>query len=254
MIHPELSPTKQPVIESARRHDSPWAITSQTTRHWISKTAWFALSYHQPNNPSLNQQDGMIRPELSPTKQPVIESARRHDSPWAITNQTTRHWISKTAWFVLSYHQPTNLSFTTTRWHSLTSTTTNQPTLQPGSVVCLLVGCLSSQEQASVSQGRICSDNFTCCHTDIEVAGQTFYLTQSQYNYWHQADQSQCSPPGRVATGVPVFESLVWLDPEKIPSQAGFEPWIFHSWGGRLNHQANVAVWHCGEHDGMSHP
>ena len=45
----------------------------------------------------------------------------------------------------------------------------------------LFVGCLTSQQQASVSQGRICSDNFTCCHTEIEVADQTFYLTQSQY-------------------------------------------------------------------------
>ena len=27
---------------------------------------------------------------------------------------------------------------------------------------CLLVGCLTSQQHASVSQGRICSDNFTC--------------------------------------------------------------------------------------------
>ena len=33
----------------------------------------------------------------------------------------------------------------------------------------------------SVSQGPICSDNFTCCHTEIGVADQTFYLTQSQY-------------------------------------------------------------------------
>ena len=47
--------------------------------------------------------------------------------------------------------------------------------------VGLLVGCLSSQQHASVSQGRICSDNFTCCHTEIEVADQAFYLTQSQY-------------------------------------------------------------------------
>ena len=47
--------------------------------------------------------------------------------------------------------------------------------------VCLLVGCLTSQQQASVSQGRICSGNFTCCHTEIEVADQTFYLTQSKY-------------------------------------------------------------------------
>ena len=47
--------------------------------------------------------------------------------------------------------------------------------------VCLFVGCSTSQQQASVSQGRIFSDNFTCCHTEIEVADQTFYLTQSQY-------------------------------------------------------------------------
>ena len=47
--------------------------------------------------------------------------------------------------------------------------------------VCWLVGCLTSQQQASVSQGRIGSDNFTCCHTEIEVTDQTFYLTQSQY-------------------------------------------------------------------------
>ena len=47
--------------------------------------------------------------------------------------------------------------------------------------VCLLVGCSTSQQQASVSQGQICSDNFTCCHTEIQVADPTFYLTQSQY-------------------------------------------------------------------------
>ena len=45
----------------------------------------------------------------------------------------------------------------------------------------MFVGCLTSQQQASVSQGRICSDNFTCCHTETEVADQTFYLTQAQY-------------------------------------------------------------------------
>ena len=45
----------------------------------------------------------------------------------------------------------------------------------------MYVGCLTSQQQASVSQGRICSDNFTYCYTEIKVANQTFYLTQSQY-------------------------------------------------------------------------
>ena len=47
--------------------------------------------------------------------------------------------------------------------------------------VCWLVGCLTSQQHASVSQGRICTDNLTCCHTEIEVADQSFHLTQSQY-------------------------------------------------------------------------
>ena len=58
-------------------------------------------------------------------------------------------------------------------------------TLAEGCIVqwkdCLFVGCLTSQQHASVSQGRICSDNFTCCHTETEAADQTFHLTQSQY-------------------------------------------------------------------------
>ena len=41
-------------------------------------------------------------------------------------------------------------------------------------------GLFTSQQHGSVSQGRFCSDKFTCCHTEIEVADQTFYLTQSQ--------------------------------------------------------------------------
>ena len=41
--------------------------------------------------------------------------------------------------------------------------------------------CCLSQQQASISQGRICSDKFTCCHTEIEVVNQTLHLTQLQY-------------------------------------------------------------------------
>ena len=103
---------------------------------------------------------------------------------------------------------------------------------------CLLVGCLTSQQQASVSQGRICSDNFMCCYTEIEVADQTFYLTQSQYT-----DTGPTSPSADPITpgawqgshwSANFFKSLVWLDPEKIPAQAGFKPGIFLSRGGRL--------------------
>ena len=48
-----------------------------------------------------------------------------------------------------------------------------------GIVVCWLLNVPATCY--SVSQGRICSDNFTCCHTKIEDADQTFYPTQSQY-------------------------------------------------------------------------
>ena len=61
----------------------------------------------------------------------------------------------------------------------------------------LFVGCLTSQQQASVSQGRICSENFTCCHTEVEAVDQTFYLTQSQYT------------DTGLTTVVPMFKSLV---------------------------------------------
>ena len=44
-----------------------------------------------------------------------------------------------------------------------------------------LVACLTSQQHASVSQGRICLDQCTCRHIEIEVADQTFYLIHSQY-------------------------------------------------------------------------
>ena len=78
----------------------------------------------------------------------------------------------------------------------------------------LFVGCQTSQHHATVSQGRICSDNCTCYHTEIEVADQTLCLTQSQY-----ADIGPTNPsadpitPG--ATGVLIFTPLVWLDPQK---------------------------------------
>ena len=45
----------------------------------------------------------------------------------------------------------------------------------------LCVGCFTSKQHASVSQGRICSDKFSCCHTEIEVVDQLFYLTPIQY-------------------------------------------------------------------------
>ena len=78
--------------------------------------------------------------------------------------------------------------------------------------ISFLVGCLTSQQHSSVSHGWICSDNCTCCHTEIEVADPTFHLTQSKYT-----DTGPTSPstnpitPGawQGSTGVPIFMSLV---------------------------------------------
>ena len=61
---------------------------------------------------------------------------------------------------------------------------------------------LTSQQHACVSQGRIYSDKITCCHTEIEVADQTLYLTQSQYtdtrptSHWNDSigESSERSP------------------------------------------------------------
>ena len=72
-----------------------------------------------------------------------------------------------------------------------------------------------------------------------EVADQTFHLIQSQYSdTGPTSPTADCITPGGggVATGVPIFKSLLWLDLWKISAQAGFEPGIFRSWGGRLNH------------------
>ena len=43
------------------------------------------------------------------------------------------------------------------------------------------IGCLTSQQHASASQGWVCSDNGKYCHTETEVADDTCYLSLSQY-------------------------------------------------------------------------
>ena len=110
----------------------------------------------------------------------------------------------------------------------------------------LFLGCFMSQQHHSVSQGRICSDNCTCCHTEIEVSHQTFYLKQSQHT-----DTRPTSPRADPITpgawqGSPWSANFLVADltrPGKIPTaQAGIEPWICRSRGGRLNHKAKEAV------------
>ena len=90
------------------------------------------------------------------------------------------HWSTNFShWYDLTWGKIYGASGNRTQVYALeTDASTTRPARRK---FCLLVGCLTSQQHASVSQGRICSDNFTCCHTEIEVEDPTFHLTQSQY-------------------------------------------------------------------------
>ena len=110
-----------------------------------------------------------------PLNVPRGGSNPRHRGQWAQALPTElfrppRQWLQN--WLSSDYLACT--------WWYKTSTRTGSPGISTFCFV-LFVGCLSSQQHASVSQGQICSDNFTCCHTEIEAADQTFHLTQSQY-------------------------------------------------------------------------
>ena len=109
----------------------------------------------------------------------------------------------------------------------------------------LFVGCLTSQQHASIPQGRICSDNFTCCHTEIEVADQTFRLTQSQYTDTGPISLSTDPiTPGawQGSHWSANFEVTGMTRPGKIPVQAGFEPRIFRSQCGPLGHRGGTGT------------
>ena len=77
---------------------------------------------------------------------------------------------------------------------------------------------MAFQQNAAVSQGRVCLDSSTCCHTEIEVEDPTFYLTQSQYT-----DTGPTSPSTDPVTPSAWqgshwsanFKSLVTIDSEK---------------------------------------
>ena len=104
-------------------------------------------------------------------------------------------------------------------------------------VSSMFLDCLMSQQHVSVSQGRICADNFTCCHTETEAADPTFYPTQSQYT-----DTGPTHPSADPITPgawqgshwSANFEVIDMTRLGKIPTQV--EPQIFRSRGGHINH------------------
>ena len=94
-----------------------------------------------------------------------------------------------------------------------------------------------------VSQGQICSDNCTRCHTEIEVADQTFYLTQYTYTRPTSPSPDPITPGAWQGSHWSAnFEVTGMTGPGKMLSQAGFELRTFRFLGGSLNHLANEAV------------
>ena len=72
--------------------------------------------------------------------------------------------------------------------------------------------CLRSQQQASVSQRRICSGNCTCCHTEVEKL-QIKLSTSPSHSILTPgravpAQTLYCQAPGRAAIGVPMLKSM----------------------------------------------
>ena len=81
----------------------------------------------------------------------------------------------------------------------------------------------------SVSQGWICSGKFTCCHTETEVADQTFHLTKSVYRHGLTSPSADPRTSGawQGSHWSANFEVTCMAWPGKIPPQAGFEPGSF---------------------------
>ena len=111
--------------------------------------------------------------------------------------------------------------------------------------VCLLVGCLTSQQHASVSQGRICSDNYTLCHTEIEVADQTFNLTESQYtDTWPTSPSADPITPGawQESHWSANFQVTGMTRPRKNPGASGIQTRDLPLSRRTSYHKANQAV------------
>ena len=111
-------------------------------------------------------------------------------------------------------------------------------------LLLLFVGCLISQQHTRVSQGQICSAVRAATLTKkvqikLSTSPSHSILTQGQLvpalTLW-------CQAPGRVATGVPICKSLVWLDAENPHGESGNQTQVCWSQGRHLNHQVYEAV------------
>ena len=89
--------------------------------------------------------------------------------------------------------------------------------------------CLVEHRSFSTLEGGM-SDEFTCCHTEIQVADQTFYLSQSQYTDIGPTNPSTDPVTAGTWQGShwsANFKVTGMTRPEKIPTEkAGIEPQV----------------------------
>ena len=169
---------------------------------------------------------------------------------WCTTNQSKQNkirWVNATYRDKPSRYHAHTQNVTTQRMVYLNSQTYKNLTTTMNSTILAgkhkqrrrqtlserknkFVGCLTSQQHGSVSQEQICSDNWTCCHIEIEVADQT-YLTQPKCTdpIMPGAWQGSHWSANISVTGI--------TQPGKNPhGTRGKRTLDLHSRGGHLNH------------------
>ena len=120
------------------------------------------------------------------------------------------------------------------------------------SITCIPspVGCLFACCPSNILAYLRYGSAQTIARAEIEIADQTFYLTQAQYtDTWPSSPSTDPIPPGtwQGSHWSANFEVTGLTPPGKIPkAQAGIEPRVCLSRGERLNQQANEAVLWCG--------
>ena len=113
----------------------------------------------------------------------------------------------------------------------------------------MLVGYLTFQQHVCISLEQICSDKFTFCHTETEVADQTFYLAQSRCI--DTGPTNPCADPftpgaWQGSHWSANFEVTGMTRPGETPTaKAGIEPRTCRSRDGRLQPFQHSVICRC---------
>ena len=109
------------------------------------------------------------------THKPYSVSSKFPSSSWTKQNHSLSHH-SELSFTVLFLQTPRN---TSSFVHDQQWQTLSQGSLASCISSLLVTECPSNK--LVYLRERICSEKFTCCHTEIEAADSTFHFTQSHY-------------------------------------------------------------------------